>query len=77
MSKQLENPKKLEISISLQSSISNEMIFDKSLALAPINYEDIEKENKCNYPSHCTKYSSNIFIISNATDSSIDSYIYY
>lgn len=76
MSSRLSIPKKLDINISHYSLLSNEIVFDKYLALAPINYEDSDKKSDIiskefsNHPK-CTKYGSNIYIISNITESSI------
>ena len=73
MSMRYDFPKKLEIDIQSSQLIPNEIIMDKYIALAPINY-DSEYESGDNYTktANYTKFNSTVFLVSCVSDSSND-----
>ena len=73
MSIQYNFPKKLQSS----QLIPNEIIMDKYIALAPINYDnELETEESTKTPSY-TKINSTLYLVSCISDTSNDHYFNY
>ena len=70
-------PKKLETNIQNTQLIPNEIVMDKYIALAPINYDnELESEEYIKTGSY-TKLNSTLFLVSCVSDKSNDYYFNY